>query len=238
MGSLSITPDDYLVFGPQCLAFDRTAADELRAYLVGDTSMSWACETLRGLTSYWDELESNIPGLRGSSGVEALADLDFWLSTGDFRVVNFPLPNILLTPLVVVLHLAQYQKLRRSDTASRHISETLGLCTGLLSAAAVSCSETDEQLPRHGATAVRLAMLLGAVVDSNDVSLGPEKCAKSFSVAWTSNGMRSELDNILESFPEVCNPYLPFISPHLFETNRLAISRRTFPCCKKREEQR
>lgn len=212
MGSLSIIPDEYLVFGPQCLAFDRTAASELRARLVGDKSMSWALETLRGLASYWAELESAVPALKDSNGEEALGDLNHWLSTGDFGVVDFPLPNILLTPLVVILHLAQYQQSRTSGKTSRHIKETLGLCTGLLSAAAVSCSESDEQLQQYGATAVRLAMLLGAVVDGNDVSLGPESRAKSYSVGWTSPGMRMDLRRILEAFPEVCSPLHPFLT--------------------------
>lgn len=204
MGSLSITPDEFLVFGPQCLAFDRAAADELRAHIIGDKSMSWVSETLRGLASHWDELETAVPVLKGSSGAEALADLEHWLSTGEFATVRFPLPNILLTPLVVILHLAQYQKQQNSSKTPKNISETLGLCTGLLSAAAVSCSENNEDLQRYGATSIRLAMVLGAVVDSNDVLLGPERRARSCSVAWTSSGMRNELNKILESFPEVC----------------------------------
>lgn len=210
MGSLSTTQDEFLVFGPQCLAFDRTAANELRAHLVGNKSMSWALETLRGLASYWTELESTIPGLKESHGEEAMGDLNHWLSTGEFGVVKFPLPNILLTPLVVILHLAQYQQLRNSSKISRHTKETLGLCTGLLSAAAVSCSDDDKQLQQNGATVVRLAMVLGAVVDGNDVSLGPEMRAKSYSVAWTSSGMKADLNRMLEVFPEVCSFSLPF----------------------------
>ncbi|KUI60245.1 Conidial yellow pigment biosynthesis polyketide synthase [Cytospora mali] len=202
MGSLGITSDEFLVFGPQCLTFDQTAADELRAHLISDKSMSWSHETLRGLASHWEELKSAVPELENSRGEEALGDLNHWLITGEFGVVNFPLPNILLTPLVVTLHLAQYQNLRSSNKISRHAMETLGLCTGLLSAAAVSCSENDEELQRHGAGVVRLAMLLGAVVDSKDASLGPEMRAKSYSVAWASPGMKIELSKILQAFPE------------------------------------
>lgn len=212
MGSLSITSDEFLVFGPQCLAFDRTAADDLRAQLLEDESMSWGLQSLQGLASHWDTLQSSIPGLNDSRGKEALGELNNWLNTGEFGAVDFPLPNILLTPLVVILHLAQYQKLQCSTKDSKHIRETLGLCTGLLSAAAISCSENDEQLQESGAILVRLAMILGAIVDSKDASLGPEMRAKSLSVAWTTPSMRTELSSILNAFPEVCSHL------HLFPT--------------------
>ncbi|ROW06285.1 hypothetical protein VPNG_08052 [Cytospora leucostoma] len=217
MGSFSITSDEFLVFGPQFLAFDRTAAADLRAHLLGDESMSWALQSLQGLASYWDKLESAIPELNESRGREALGNLNDWLNTGELGAVEFPLPNILLTPLVVILHLAQYQKLQSSTISSKHIRETLGLCTGLLSAAAISCSENEEQLQEHGAVAVRLAMLLGAIVDSKDASLGPEMRAKSFSVAWTASGMRTELRSILDAFPEA---YISVIQ----EENRVTVT--------------
>ncbi|KAK7731068.1 Type I Iterative PKS [Cytospora paraplurivora] len=202
MGSLSITSDEFLVFGPQCLAFDRTAAADLRAHLLGDESMSWALQSLQGLASYWDKLESSIPELNECKGKEALGNLKNWINNGEFGALDFPLPNILLTPLVVVLHLAQYQKLQSSTIDSKHIRETLGLCTGLLSAAAISCSENEKQLQEYGAIVVRLAMLLGAIVDSKDASLEPGMRAKSFSVAWTTSGMRTELSSTLNTFPE------------------------------------
>jgi hypothetical protein len=141
-----------------------------------------------------------------------LKDLSDWIvgAEGDLQT-PFPLPNILLTPLVVITHLSQYWKflelvqLGSSDHNDPHTSltrdaETLGLCTGLLSAAAVSCSANKPQLQHYGAVAVRLAMLVGALVDARDTQTSPSKC---LSAAWSSPAAAARMTAILETFPEV-----------------------------------
>jgi hypothetical protein len=63
--------------------------------------------------------------------------------------------------------------------------ETLGLCTGTLSAFAVDSSPSIEGIHQHGAVAVRLAILNGAIVDAEEASAGPGGESVSFSVSGT-----------------------------------------------------
>jgi hypothetical protein len=104
---------------------------------------------------------------------------------------------VLLTLLVVVTHLAQYLKLleliepaspecRDLHASFQRDAETLGLYSGLLSAAALSCSADQVQLQHYDVVAVRLAMMVGALVDTQDVSVDLQGRSKSFSVAWNS----------------------------------------------------
>jgi hypothetical protein len=74
----------------------------------------------------------------------------------------------LLTPLVVLFHLAQYQQSVELGIhghssgdddlpqSCRRSTEALGLCTGLLSAAAVASSSSGAELQHYAAVAVRL----------------------------------------------------------------------------------
>jgi hypothetical protein len=133
-----------------------------------------------------------------------------WLVTGTFEQTPRPLPNIILTPLVVITHLTQYwqylqqnrQNLPQHDdlhACFTHDAETLGLCTGLLSAAAVSSSQSEAELKHYGAVAVRLGMLIGGVVDAQDISTDLEGESKSFSIVWKSPELGADVDRILKA---------------------------------------
>jgi hypothetical protein len=126
---------------------------------------------------------------------------------------------------VVILQLTQYVRYRRlaqspnerlliSDAAA----EAVGFCTGLLSALAVSCSTTQQQLEQHGASAVRLALLIGAFVEIHNAS----EAFVTISACWQFPEGKKELTSILEAFPEVrfayhdaYSPYNSRISPRL-----------------------
>ncbi len=202
-----------LLFGPQALAFEEYAS-QLRSTLLNTPGFSWALDTIAQLPGYWDTLSREVPTLRHFDGAKLLEDLNGWLRTGEFTHASFPLPNILLTPLVVLTHLTQYSKFiefvqpenpehHDLHAAFKQDAETLGLCTGLLSAAAVSCSADQAQLRHYSAVAVRLAMLVGALVDAQDGSAENQGGSKSFSVAWNAPAAGAEMTEILKSFPEV-----------------------------------
>lgn len=207
-----------LIFGPQSLLFDHEAASRLRLHLLHDPNLSWVLHTLQTLGDCWSGLSSAIPILQYLNGEELLQGLAEWVHTGQTTILPWPLPNIILTPLVVVSHLVEFQQWN-THTSNGLLdtklsvgldvgSETVGLCTGLLSAVAVSCSGSKEQLQNNWAAAIRLAMLAGAVVDSSDLSLKIPERAKSLSTSWTRPEGDRILGSILDSIPEV--RMLPF----------------------------
>lgn len=203
--------DVVLVFGPQYLSFHHNSALALQSLLSSYQSFAWIKDALQGLCDDWELSASELPSLCALDGSTHLANLTKWLRTGNVDVLSFPLPNILLTPLGVAVHLAQYLDMigkangNASTTSLPRVSETLGLCTGHLSAAAVSCSKDKAQIAHYGAVAIRMAMLIGALVDARDVSLKETNRAKSLSVVW---GPRNDslLEDIIANVPQVQLP--------------------------------
>jgi hypothetical protein len=80
--------------------------------------------------------------------------------------------------------------------------ESLGFCTGLLTALAVSSASTQTEFQKYAAVAVRLAALIGALVDAEEAT-GRYGASKTFSTACHSPGQDMELRSILEEFSEV-----------------------------------
>ncbi|KAI0010253.1 hypothetical protein F4779DRAFT_616829 [Xylariaceae sp. FL0662B] len=199
-----------LLFGPLALSFDETAFTQIRKTVVENDDHHWILETIDGLPQHWKTITSSIPSLQNESGLSLLEDLKDALRTGRRLGTPFPLPNMLLIPLVIISHLTQYMTfVERSNTeldsrsdlfsTSTTNKETLGLCTGLLSAFAVSSTDSKEKFRKYGAVAVRLGMLIGMVVDAQDEVSEP---SKSLSTAWNSAENGEEMLRIVNSFPE------------------------------------
>lgn len=99
----------------------------------------------------------------------------------------------------------RYVKLRHntldSGLQALQCQETvaLGFCTGLLTAYTVASSTSQCDLKKYGAVALRLATLVGAVVDSFDTEQGQ---ATSWAATWHTPEQGSELAHVLARFPE------------------------------------
>ncbi|KAI0902041.1 hypothetical protein F4806DRAFT_502023 [Annulohypoxylon nitens] len=197
-----------LLFGPLALSFDEAAFAQVRKNVVENEDSRWVIDTVAEFPQIWKSLTTTIPSLKTASGLKQLEDLSDAFRTGRPLETPFPLPNKLLIPLVIVSHLTQYATFLRNSTEGEHVDpfttsktnrETLGLCTGLLSAFAVSSSGNSEQFKKYAAVAVRLAMLIGTVVDAQDAATEP---SKSLSAAWSSAESGEELKRIVKNFPE------------------------------------
>lgn len=234
-----------LIFGPQTLDFDEALATELRLMLLTTPSLEWSVDAMLQLPHHWESVSRTLPVLKKFPGLQHMEALSTWLRVGEFPEGSFPLPNMVLTPLVVISHLAQYSTFLdllhpkasqryHPQLPFRHRAETLGLCTGLLSSAAVSCSVNRAQLEAYGAVAIRLAMAIGAFVDAQDMEADPEGAWKSVSIGWNSKEVVNEMGRILNEFPEVrCPKYLIEHVYTYFRTNR-----HMCPFSPKREEPR
>ncbi|KAJ5634594.1 type I iterative polyketide synthase [Penicillium herquei] len=197
------------LFGPQALAFDAKLFTILQSHLYG----SWAQDSLSDLPNIWESLVQQVPKLQHVEGGRLLRELHQGLQTGHLPDSLFPLPNTLLSPLVVIVHLTQYITFVKSafpDLADTdelpesvlQTSETLGLCTGILSAFAVSCSSSIAKVQQYGAVAVRLSMLAGALVDAEEASPDTGSRATSFSMSWNTLETHASVSEVLAKFPE------------------------------------
>ncbi|KAI1412489.1 hypothetical protein F5Y13DRAFT_179997 [Hypoxylon sp. FL1857] len=220
-----------LLFGPQALSFNKRSLEKLRSMLSDGPARRWMLDTVAELPSYWDALTRKIPNMVDTNpGVKLLADLELWLREGlkDEQKDMVDLPNMVLTPLVVLTQLTQYWRYLELSQMENEIGrnksqidlqadlftrrnlenknfETLGFCTGLLSAFAVASSSNQEGFERYGAVAVRLSMLVGALVDAHEVwnkELGRGK-SKSYATAWRTPTQGEDMQRIVDDlFPE------------------------------------
>ncbi|KAK1248838.1 hypothetical protein MKX08_007058 [Trichoderma sp. CBMAI-0020] len=203
-----------LLFGPQCLSFDSEALTQLRSLVVESHSSIWL-DTISELPSYWKTLVSKFPALAALGGGDQLQELNVFFKTGTITPALIQLPNVVLTPIVVLTHLAHYVRYVEQQVSStggdaedvfasfaqRHI-ETLGFCTGLLSAFAVASSSKRSELQQYGAAAIRLAMLVGAIVDAQEAPGSAYGPSELFSVSWNTPETGDKIKEILDLFPE------------------------------------
>lgn len=194
-----------LVFGSQDLDINSTSLAELRRTLLESPDLQWILDALHDLPQQWLVLQAVDSSFEHHPGLDQLTSLLDWLRRGE-SAGSFPLPNIVITPLVVATQLAQFVQFvarhhpvtaKDSFAAVLHSSiQTSGLCTGLLSASAVASSKTLADLKKNGTTAMRLAMAIGAFVDTAN-----DKQSRSSLVAgWTSADVGGQLDQIVGKF--------------------------------------
>ena len=202
-----------ILFGPQALSFDEAALDHLRLTLLQNPDHQWILDVFAELPHWFSVISKVYPSVSNGSSYQQLRDLNQWLSTGYNNRQKLVLPNILLSPLVVTTQLVDYARhleLGTSTTSQGHdvyasssrATETLGFCTGLLSALVVSSSADREQFQKNGAAALRLAMLTGMVVDSQETSSQAGE-SRSLATVWHSPEAGEAISRILEDFSQV-----------------------------------
>ncbi|OAQ66822.1 hybrid PKS/NRPS enzyme [Pochonia chlamydosporia 170] len=200
------------VFGPQALSFNAISFESLLAKLHREDLSTWALDVISTLPATLTSLSTEVPKLLEIDVKQLFDPLIKALRTGELPANCYPLPNALLSPLVVISQLADYRALIRAtepslDTSARipaqiiADAETLGLCTGVLTAFAVASSATIADLLHHGAVSTRLAMISGALVDADDASNEEGKKSTSFSASWAAASLE-HLNATLQKYPE------------------------------------
>ena len=213
MVAILSTGTTVLLFGSQALLFNEESLAQLRAALLDSPDHCWALKTIAEFSDYWGAILEKFPQLQSIAGSKLVEDLKQWLETGKLTHATFPLPNILLTPLTVIGQLVQYSRYLDAQSVPgdhenlfsvfKQDTQTLGHCTGLLSAFAVASSASRVQFEHYSSVAVRQAMLIGALVDSKDNSDRGYGPSRSLATVWNSPEVGDELTRVLDHFPEV-----------------------------------
>lgn len=209
-----------LLFGSLALSLDQYLFTQIRKAAMNNEDYVQLLAAIKELPNHWRTITSVLPSLGTDIGLEQLEDLKDAFQTGRQLDISYPLPNKVLIPLSVLHHLTQYAEFvemnnmeldNRVDpfSVTGYHRESLGLCTGLLSAAAAACTSNREQFGKYGAVAIRLGLLVGMVVDAEEAASQP---SKSLSVAWTSDEHKVNMLHILESFQDVSKVLISFSS--------------------------
>jgi hypothetical protein len=202
------------IFGPQALKFNNETLQELRGHLRAAAYHQWAIDILATLPSLLEDFSKDTPIFRHVETRPLFKTLIDGLQHGDFSPSLFPMPNYLLSPLVVIAQIVQYSGFIKAaapgleDTAALPSAiavnhEILGLCVGTLSAFAAASSRSVAELYHHGAVAVRLSALAGALVDSREAILSPEEKSVSFSAYFANGPLEKGFEEASKSSTEV-----------------------------------
>ncbi|KAF4991492.1 hypothetical protein FGRMN_7803 [Fusarium graminum] len=213
-----LTTSTLLLFGSIPLSFDIASFNDLCKTITEAEDNHWLTETIRNLPQDCQAAFTALPSLQatGKLHYRQLTELCETFTTGRPPHTPFPLSNTLLIPLAVATQLAQYIDFRRHKSDSCTDMETIGLCTGMLSAFSVSSSQDMAELRMNGSAAVRLGLLIGMAVDSVDTA-SARGCYKSLSVAWPSTEGREKLTSVLTDFRDA------YVSVH-YDMNRATVT--------------
>ena len=203
------------LFGSLSLSFDALAFAQVRKAIANDERNSWLVNAARQLPQDLETILSGLHSLNNSNtrARKQLADLHNAIIGGRPLDTPFPLPNTVLIPLVVIEQLSQYADFARQKGDERSgtpdgwpaieaDTKSLGLCTGNLAAFAASIARSWGDFQKYGAAAVRLGLLVGLVIDSQDEAFDSRRW-RSLSVAWIGSQGGEELQRILPEFDEV-----------------------------------
>ncbi|KAJ5864580.1 Polyketide synthase [Penicillium soppii] len=206
-------PQNILIFGPQALAFNQESFWKLQASIANSMQLGWVNHVVAELPDRFNDLSNGISRLKVVPGASLLKALSQQIGTGDLASITEAthLPNIVLTPLCVISHLVsytEYLELRHNESGwdawkKTKDTDVVGFCTGILTALVVSLSDDLESFKKHGATAIRLAMMIGAVVDAEDVMNGS---SVSLSAAWRTREGLTNLEKIIRESHGVSDP--------------------------------
>ena len=195
-----------LLFGGLVLSHDVSMLKQMRETVVEHGEHSWMMASIRALPKDYETALSHLPFFDQASATiihQLLIDFVSSFLTASFENLILPLPNAVLIPLAVITQLAHYVDFtRQSPTGLVEAKEALGFCTGLLSAFAVASARDAVELRKYGAAAVRLGMLVGLVVDSEDAAAKKGRY-RSVSAAWDSEGKHAAMMKIIKGFDEV-----------------------------------
>ena len=185
---------------------------QLRESLLSDSRLRTFLTAIRELPHLWERLVKSSPSLKQVPGLEAINSLLQWIDHGKFsRISDLP-PNVLSTPLTIIIHIVHYFEFLKADgraTTHANIIKNVkaagiqGFCTGFLSAVALACSQNEEDVSTLGAVALRLAFCIGAFVDLDGAFADPPNETHLIAVRWKSDDSKNTVLNILQDFPNV-----------------------------------
>lgn len=203
-----------VVFGPQRCLPNPGDLSRLRLVVLSEPALVAA---IKDLPNLWRALLEVLPLLRQVPGPRVFLELKAWIDHGRPLTSSYPHPNVLLTPLSVIADTASYLhylRVSRGNSLESHTSTLKsvqhhggfqGLCTGLLTAIAISRSDEESDVGENAAVAIRLAVCIGAIVDLESAFAVPPDEACCLAVRFRSAGKPTVL-KILQDFPGVSLP--------------------------------
>ncbi|KAL4944975.1 hypothetical protein BDV06DRAFT_219781 [Aspergillus oleicola] len=214
-----------ILCGPQTIPPTAESLEQLAAYLEQSSELKPLLEAALDLPTLLEALKRRDPRLPTFPDAPWVG-MTKWLSPSGSKsplIVPESLPNTILAPLTVILHIVEYLQYLdslRLDDAHAYIRDTVaaarkdntnvmfqGLCIGSLTAMALGVSSTREEIGSNAVIAMRLAMCVGAYVDSErpDMTAGGSKITSDvvcITTRWDADCSREQVEDVLRRYPE------------------------------------
>lgn len=215
---MTLSLPSMLVFGPHTSTLSSDDLYNLRRSLLLDTRLRPLRIAFESLPDLWPVLVESDPRLACVPGKSYLEQLVRLISHGDTPspISENTIPNIIVTPITVLLHLTQYLAYVNTESEGpahpvllerlRGHGGILGFCTGLLSAAAIASSQDEEIVLRYAGTVLKLAVCIGAYIDADGIFHSPPNENSCFVARWSSEEKKKSLEEVIESTPGVSIP--------------------------------
>ncbi|KAI8949449.1 putative polyketide synthase [Xylaria longipes] len=208
--------------GPQS---KKTLEKHVRQILNGPNA-EWMLDTLIDLPRYWEAVIEKIPEMAGTmQGARLLADLESWLRNGtaadDSIASDAEIPDIWIGFMMIAIQLDQYWRYLefrfngpaggvddpQAELVQQHQStgsdkvETVGFCAGMIAAVAVASSHNRRDFEKYGAAALRIGVMMAALVGAcEEWSKGLGKGGSvSLATAWRTPRQGEDMARIIAS---------------------------------------
>ncbi|KUI69905.1 Conidial yellow pigment biosynthesis polyketide synthase [Cytospora mali] len=213
----SVSREALLVVGPKRSRFTPKDLSELHSTITSNSDLNFLPEAIAELESLWPTIVAAHSRLKNVHGEQSLHNLGQFLKSGelaDLTQTGGRHDNILLDVVTVLSHIVDFWCLTttkiqnalfthlKSDKSSHRLHSIQGFCLGFLTAAAVSSARTKAELATNITTVLRIAVCIGALVESDVMELEKSGTqAASLSVGWSSQSDYEALNNVLSMYP-------------------------------------
>lgn len=198
-------------FGSLTGVSDQEYLSSISSLLLKDEHTTALVDIINTLPEWWNDIAQSHKVLQGVPGHAALERLRQWLTEGAQYDRRDPTPNIILVPLTIFTHLVEYFTYIRSGRV-RHIDVVLaaqtsgfqGLCVGQLTATVLASSKDENEIIQQAGVAIRLAVLIGAIVDLDGCYAETPKEWASLVACSKADLPLNTVSNVLAAYTEVC----------------------------------
>lgn len=196
-----------VLFGPQDTIAPQSLLD-IRSLLQENADLDFLSRTISELPTLWPAIQEVWPQLNKLPGARKLTELCHFFQGGPSLTFSESTNNLLLSPLTIISQIIDFWKLSHGVDSrppiESHLGDVQGFCLGFLTATAISCSRNEAQFQALASKAVRLALCMGALVDSDALNNGDGRdAASTVAVRWKSTAHLQHLDRTLNQYPKV-----------------------------------
>ncbi|KAI0881958.1 putative polyketide synthase [Annulohypoxylon maeteangense] len=227
--SLNTRKAKSFVFGGHIGPQSKKSLEKHVRQILDGPNAKWMLDTLTDMPRYWEAVIEKIPEMAGTvDGARLLADLESWLRHGtaadDSLASDAEIPDIWIGFMMIAIQLDQYWRyleFRFNDPAKgindlqaelvqQHQSagsdkvETVGFCAGMIAAVAVASSHNRQDFEKYGAAALRIGVMMAALVGACEAwskGLGKGRSV-SMATAWRNPKQGQDMARIVAAMPD------------------------------------